>query len=125
MNRSPDQPEFNPFAAPAVAAATNSTLSKTELTGYQTVRKGLQLIYFSAAAIVVLMILIAVVFGVIGMLSLGPNSGLGGSAEMTLGIVMILFSAGLMIAGITSLIGLCMCAACPIPNEKRPALTRC
>jgi len=94
MSHSPEQPEFNPFTAPAVVPVTKAARSELDLTHYRTVHRGLQLIYYSAAALVILTILIAVSFGLIGVSSVGSGSGAGGGAEMTFGIVMALFGIG-------------------------------
>lgn len=115
-NATPDQ-DYNPFSAPAVAAKANPNhLPNIHLTQYNVVRIGLQMIYYSIVAIVLLVILMIALMTISFQTARGGGPGLG-----TFGDIAIVL--GFFVAGIASFIGFCLCAACPNANEKTLALT--
>ena len=121
-NQIPAQPEFNPYSTPAVDTSQNIPFSEMQLGQYATVRTGLKLIYYSIAAVAI----IAIVITFIGLASAGfmaqsVNAGVG-AAELGFAGVLFAGGTGILIAGITSIIGFCMCATCPNPNEKTLAI---
>lgn len=107
-NTNPD-PDFNPYSAPAVVAEASQPQLLIQLEQYRTVRFGLQLIYYSIAAVAILMILLVVSTAI----------GFGG---VTL-IFTIVSGMGIFVAALVSIVGFCMCAACPNPNEKTLAFS--
>lgn len=114
----PDQ-NLNPFSAPAVAATGNPDQPQTSLGQYSTVRMGLRLMYYSIAAIALLVIFMVVItFASFGLMSGGGN-GPGLSLFGAIGLL----SLGMIGAFLASLVGICMCGTCPNPNEKTLALT--
>ena len=112
-NDSEYETEANPFASPTVATAANIPSEKTHLQQYSTVRTGLQLTYYSIAAIAVALILVVAVsvFNFNGQAELGT---------MFFG-TMALFTLIVFVAGAASLVGFCMCAASPHPKERQLA----
>lgn len=105
-NPAPDQ--LNPFSAPTVPAAAPLSQPRVHLAQYGTVRLGLQLIYYSIAAMVGLFVLMLV------FTFAGIASGEMGLLAAIAGFV----GLGIIAAGLASLVGFCMCGACPNPNER-------
>lgn len=114
------EPDFNPFSAPAVAAAASPNQPNVQLEQYRTVRLGVQLIYYSIAATALLVILM-VVIALVGISNPGIRGNMGGTGLSTFGVVGLM-AFGVVGAMLTSLIGFCMCGACPNPNERTLAL---
>ena len=123
MSSLPEQPEINPFATPGVVARVDPGQSDLDLKQYATVRMGLQFISYSAVALILLTILATILFGMIAMYSSGPNMGGNDAIQMTAFFTMLLFLVGMLGTTVGSLIGVCMCASCPNPNEKGLAIT--
>ena len=118
----PAQPEFNPYSTPAVDTSQNIPFSEMQLGQYATVRTGLKLIYYSIAAVAIIAIVITFVgLASAGFMAQSVNAGVG-AAELGFAGVLFAGGTGIFIAGITSIIGFCMCATCPNPNEKTLAI---
>ena len=115
----PPAPEFNPFATPNVASITNAAVDDVPLQKYSLVRNGLQLVYYSIAAIFLMAILI-VVGAFVGFSSIGPGPN-GGGPPNGFGFLMIamgLGALGMFGAFIAMFVGFCLCLATPNSNEK-------
>lgn len=108
MSNTTPGPNFNPYSAPAVAVEANPQQPWIQLAQYRTVRLGLQLIYYSIAAMAGFMILLLV------------SSIFLGAGNL---ISAVLVGLGFIVAALVSVIGFCMCAACPNPNEKTLAFS--
>ena len=116
MGNLPSEPEFNPFAAPAIAPTANGALPELRLKQYATVRLGLQLIHYAVTAIATVIVLVFL-FSFMGPV---VSRYLPRQVFMT---VAVLFPLGILAAIIVSLVGFCLCTACPNPNEKWLART--
>jgi len=122
MNIPSSDPEFNPFSAPAsVETASNAPKLTIPLIGYSTVRRGLQLIYYSIAAMA-LMVISMLLMGLAGIfMSNSSVSGFEASGMAIFG----LFGLTVIGAMLAYLVGICMCCASPNPNEKGLAVSAC
>lgn len=123
MSKLSEQPDFNPFATPSVVPDVNLAPSNIDLGHYASVRTGLQFIYYSAASLVLLFILVLIMFGLIAMYSVGQNPAGNSAMDTTAVIAALLFCVGVLGATVATLIGLCMCVASPNPNEMGFAIT--
>lgn len=122
MSNTPD-PQFNPFATPGVAVAPSGIASTSlPLQRYSLVRIGLQMVYYSIAAMFLMLILIVAVslFG-FSMLRAGPGGGPPPGLGL-MGLGMGLGVLGVIAAFITMLVGFCLCIATPNSNEKPLAI---
>ena len=123
MNQLPEsglpEAQANPFAAPSVAAAESVHLMAAEmlqpLAQYSSVRRGLQLIYYSIATVASLI--------VVSMLIGFAASASGVSpAPFWFGSVLMFFGVAIIIAMLVMVVGFCMTIACPRPDEKPRAI---
>ncbi|QEG24195.1 hypothetical protein [Mariniblastus fucicola] len=110
--------DFNPFATPAIATPADNFQPVIDLARYSTVRIGLQLIYYSVAALALMVISLVVLSFVVGGMQ---TSGPGGPPPVAI-ITILILGLGFVIPSVTALVGFCMCAACPHPNEKSLAV---
>ncbi len=110
----PPAPDVNPFATPKVTYAGNAEVGAVPLQSYALVRTGLQLIYYSIAAMFLMAIMIVIGVSVGGAaISSGTSAGPG-----VLFIVMGLGALGIFGAFLAMLVGFCLALAAPNPNEK-------
>lgn len=114
MNDLPEQ--TNPYSTPTVTSkvAQSEVISVEQ---YSTVRRGFQLIYYSVAVIAGMVVLL-VVLSLLGSGMSPTNSS--ASSSVVVG-AFALFGLTVVAAGLAMLVGFCMCAACPNPNEKTKA----
>jgi len=119
MNNPESDQNVNPFSAPTVAATVNPDQPKIHVGQYSKVRIGLKLMYYSIAAMALLVILMVL----LTFTSIGMMSGRGNGPGMSLFGAMGLMSLGMVGAFLASLVGICMCGSCPNPNEKGLAIT--
>jgi hypothetical protein len=123
MSNLSEKPAINPFATPDVHSFAKPQFPDVDLRQYASVRSGLQFIYYSVFALILIMILGVVLLGLLGMYSAAPNSGGNNAIATTAGVIMTLFGLGILTTLIASFIGLCRCTSCPNPNEKTLAIT--
>ena len=110
---------YNPYSAPAVAGSQIVNDKGIDLNRYATVRSGLQLIYYSVAAIAGFTIFF-MVFGLFGATSVTPGNA-NSTSPFLLILPMLILGLAFLVAALAMFIGFCMCAACPMPDEKTRA----